>query len=82
MSGMKYQIGGRTVSQHEFMKNIKDSVLNLADQGVRERVLSVRCPVHGQGPTNLKGSRSSSKMGWEYNACCDRLRKAVEGAFK
>lgn len=38
MSGLKFQIGGRTVSQADFLKNIEDSAMELAHESVRERM--------------------------------------------
>ncbi len=82
MSGLKFQIGGRTVSQSDFMKNIEESAMELAHKAVRERVLAVKCPVHRQSPTNFRVKRTGGKVEYEFTACCERLREAVKRALR
>lgn len=83
MSNLEYKVGGRTVSQGEFMKNIKDSALELAHKAVKEQVSRVRCPVHGQHPTNLRATGGSGgNIGYEFTACCEQLKAAVAKTFE
>jgi hypothetical protein len=82
MSGIKFEIGGRSVSQSEFLRNMENSALEQAHKGVRSRVLAVRCPVHGRAPDNFRVVGTGSNLKYEYAVCCERLKEAVAKALR
>ena len=82
MFKLEYKIGNRTVSEDEFLKNFEESALSLAHSAVEERVSSVRCPIHGQSPSNFRVLREGENISYEFTACCERLRSAVWEALK
>ncbi len=51
MADFEFRIGGRKVPFVELGKNLTSAVKKAADQKIRDRIGSVRCPVHGQVPT-------------------------------
>ena len=81
-SGLKFQIGGRTVSQDQFFKNMEKSVIDLASGAIEKRVSAVRCPVHGKMASDFRRKPThAGKVEWTYSVCCEQLRTAVERAL-
>ena len=82
MFNLEYTIGGRKVSQAEFLRDMKDSVYEEAHKKVKESVGRVRCPVHGTHPTNFRVVKSCSKINYEFTCCCEDLKAAVGRALQ
>lgn len=82
MFKLEYKVGGRSVSKDAFIDNIGDAAVQLAASAIRERVSSVRCPVHGQSAGSVRVTRSGDKVSYEFTACCEQLKAAVAKAFE
>jgi hypothetical protein len=81
-TSIEFKIGGRTVSSREWTQNIRDELLKEARSKILDAIRKVRCPVHGERPTNIRASGPTGDMQFQFNACCERLREEVKKAFR
>lgn len=68
---------GRKVTKDQFVKNIAKEAHKLGADEMRKRLSAIRCPVHGQAPSNIR-EKSGSSFGLEFTCCCEALKAKVE----
>jgi hypothetical protein len=73
---LKFQSGGREISQSQFVDKIMDATLEKARKELRAKIESVRCPVHNQRAEAI--SKDSRGVNFEVRGCCEALTEAVK----
>jgi hypothetical protein len=79
---IKTSVGGREVPLEnfadEFAKAAEAEILG----SITATIAGVKCSAHGKSPQNIHQRRNGTKVEWSYEACCERLRGAVEAALQ
>jgi hypothetical protein len=74
---LEYRIGGRRVSQDEWMKSIVDEARGAALSQVQAKVESLRCPDHGRGPRLTAQVPAGTDVNLSFDVCCEKLKDAI-----
>ena len=65
----------------DFEKKLGAAMEKKVEEHVRDRLRSLRCPVHGQAPTVVRKG-SSPKIEFDIRGCCTALKDAAARALK
>jgi hypothetical protein len=74
--GIEYKIGGRTVSQQEWLNHLTESANEKARLTLQKRLAAVRCPEHGLAPEIIYSGNQAHIKG-----CCPQVIEAAQEAL-
>jgi hypothetical protein len=77
MVKLEWKLNGRTVPSNRVGDELGKSIRQAAADKVKHAIAGVRCPVHGDGASNIRVENVGSKMNFTFNACCDGLKEAI-----
>jgi hypothetical protein len=81
-SSIKYQVGGREVTETEFFANMHSTVEQVIGAKVtdllKERLGGIRCEEHDQTPTVTLVKSGQTDMQFAVGGCCDALKVRTE----
>lgn len=79
----EFRIGNRRVFRSQWEQHLREQVATAAADGIRDRLNSTRCPVHGTRPTRITQTGTvGSQLNWRIEGCCDTLIEAVQQALQ
>jgi hypothetical protein len=70
---LEYTVDGRRVTAEQFSRLMYEKARDAAIAGARQRIGSVRCPVHGSRPTIREKRVSGDRFEFDISGCCDAL---------
>ena len=71
-------VGRKTVALEEVQNQKVVSALRQASRDVGMRLAQAKCPVHDQGPTNVRLHFDSAGAGdLKYDSCCEKLGELI-----
>ena len=77
-SSVKYQVGGREVSQAEFISNAQSAVQKAISVKIGEllesRLSQIHCKEHDAAPFVTLMSSSETNLQFSVTGCCDALK--------
>ncbi len=73
---------GRKVNSQRWARGIEEVAFEQAERALELKINAVLCPEHGRSVTNLRASRESGGIKYEWQACCEKLTMAVERALQ
>jgi hypothetical protein len=79
---LEFRRGGRRVSEREFWRGVEGDMTKMAEKEIKRRIERLRCPIHGQAPTNTRKTRDAAGFTFTADACCDELQKQLNVAFR
>ena len=83
-SGFEYKIGGRTVSQEEWVRHLGQEAVERAKPdllaNIKADISELRCSVHGQSPKIVKTEWRGNSLHTSISACCDAMLKRAQQA--
>ncbi len=80
---IKFKVGGRTVSEAEWKRSLKNDLEGMIQRGVAEKVAkhvrSLRCPVHGTAlkEVEVEVDIKCGKAAVKGKGCCEELDKLL-----
>jgi hypothetical protein len=81
-SSIKYQVGGREVSQAEFLANMHSTVQKVISAKVGEllesRLRQLHCQEHGATPSVTFVSSSDDNLEFSVGGCCASLKSKTQ----
>jgi hypothetical protein len=77
MFKLEWKVNGRTVPSDRIADELAKAIRTEAVEKMKRAVTGVRCPVHGSVARNIRSSGSGNRMQFQYEACCDALKKAI-----
>jgi hypothetical protein len=81
MMSIEYRIDGRRVSSTEWQKHLVTASRDIAIGALKDKVQRIRCPVHGQAPKLIVGTRRGDHLDMNLQACCDDLLNQAKKAL-
>ena len=78
MIDIKFEINGRKVDPRNIGDALEGAMLSAISEGLKKKVGSVCCPVHGQSPKLTGKGRSLDKLNFEVSGCCDKVIEDVK----
>ncbi|MGH9160063.1 MAG: hypothetical protein ACRD2X_08755 [Vicinamibacteraceae bacterium] len=82
MIKLEWRFNGKRVAPGQLGNEMVRAFRRVAIDRAKAGVAKVRCPVHGSGPRNLTVRSTGSRLHLAYEACCDRLKQAVDETFR
>jgi hypothetical protein len=80
---IEYGIGGRRAgSLEQFTNELEKMVSTQFTDCIKKRVRNVICPEHGLHPTVKVKGRTSDKIEFEVNGCCQKLIDVVNTTLR
>ncbi len=77
MVKLEWKVNGRTVPSNRIADELGKSIRRAATDKVKTAIAAVRCPVHGNGASDIRVETQGSKMNFTFTACCDGLKQAI-----
>ncbi len=78
MIDIRFEINGRRIEPRNMGDALEAAMLAAVDKGIRQKVGSCRCPVHGQAPKLVGKGRGFDKISFEVSGCCEKLIEDVK----
>ena len=78
-----FKVGGRTVNLDELLP-IERLTVEVIEEGIREILGPMRCPVHGEAPSIVVSGPSVDQLTGIHvgESCCDEFRSVVEARIQ
>ena len=81
MSNIKYTVKGRSVPLSQFGDEVKKGLETQVEKTIK-RIETARCPVHHQGPKNIRIEIEGGNVRWTFEKCCDELERAAAATLQ
>jgi hypothetical protein len=82
MVKLEWKVNGRSVPSNRVADELGKSIRHAATDKVKHAIAGVRCPVHGDGASNIRVENSGSRMNFTFSACCDSLKQAIAARLR
>ena len=73
-----FKSGGKEVSGSGIGDALAEAVMDAAKKQIRDKIESVRCPVHGGNARAEFKEGSDKQLRYEIHGCCDSLVQQVK----
>jgi hypothetical protein len=77
---MEWKFNGRRVPPGQLGNVVAKSFAEAAVEQAKAAVARIPCPVHSTGAKNIDVTRNGNHLHFTYEACCDRLKEAINSA--
>ena len=82
MIDVEFKIKGKTVDPDDIGDGVRQTVLKMIRDFIREDLADVRCPVHDKEPEIFFEGEDLNTLGIKDFGCCNALKKSCQAAIK
>lgn len=82
MSNMKYTVNGRSVPLSQSGDVMRKGLETQLEEKAIKRIETARCPVHHQGPKNIRIEIEGGNVRWTFEKCCDELEREAAATLQ
>ena len=82
MVKLEWKFNGKSVRPGQLGNELAKAIKTEAVAAATKTVSGVRCPIHGEHPTDVRVHEKGGHLRFQYEACCEHLTEAVEKSFR
>lgn len=80
---LEWKFNGKTIPANRIGDELAKAFRAEALRKAKQAIAGIRCPVHGGGARNIiMRSAGGDRLTFEFEACCDGLKKAIAAKLR